>query len=59
MDYAIITQLKKDFYAQIGTLHSYTLPTEKSSLSVLTQEEIKELEQIWVELAVWKRSQDH
>lgn len=59
MDYSVITQLKKDFYAQISAVQSYTLPQSKPTLSILTPEELKELEQLWVELAVWKKSQSH
>lgn len=59
MDYSVITQLKKDFYAQISALQSYSLPQSKSTLSILTPEELKELEQLWVELAVWKKTQSH
>ncbi|MCG3722134.1 hypothetical protein EXA23_09630 [Vibrio cincinnatiensis] len=59
MDYAAITQLKKDFYAQISAFQSYPLSQEKTTLSLLTAEELKQLEQIWVELTVWKKSQSH
>ncbi|MGC9421448.1 hypothetical protein [Vibrio sp.] len=59
MDYAVITQLKKDFYAQIGAFQSHSLPQEKTTLSLLTSEELKQLEEIWVELTVWKKSQSH
>ncbi|WP_372449736.1 hypothetical protein [Vibrio metschnikovii] len=59
VDYSIISQLKKDFYAQISAFQSYALPQQTTTLSLLTEEELKELEQIWVELAVWKRSQSH
>ncbi|WCP81235.1 hypothetical protein PQE20_04365 [Vibrio harveyi] len=56
---SVITQLKKDFYSQIRALQSPKLPQVTSSLAVLTDEEIQELEAVWVELAVWKRSQTH
>ncbi|MCG3729100.1 hypothetical protein [Vibrio cincinnatiensis] len=59
MDYAVITQLKKDFYAQICAFQSYPLSQGKTTLSLLTAEELKQLEQIWVELTVWKKSQSH
>lgn len=59
MDYSAITQLKKDFYAQISAFQSYTLSQEKPTLSLLTAEELKELEQVWVELTVWKKTQSH
>ncbi|MBY8137514.1 hypothetical protein KW500_11840 [Vibrio fluvialis] len=59
MDYSVITQLKKDFYAQISALQSCSLPQTKPTLSILTAEELKELEQLWVELTVWKKTQSH
>lgn len=59
MDYSVIKQLKQDFYAQISALQSYALPQSKPTLAFLTPEELKELEQLWVELAVWKKTQSH
>ncbi|MCG7515535.1 hypothetical protein [Vibrio sp. MMH1-50] len=56
---SVITQLKRDFYSQIRALQSPKLPQVTSSLAVLTDEEIQELEAVWIELAVWKRSQTH
>ncbi|MBO0137441.1 MULTISPECIES: hypothetical protein [Vibrio] len=56
---SVILQLKKDFYSQIRALQSPNLPQVTSTLAVLTDEEIKELEAVWIELAVWKRSQTH
>ncbi|ELB2798511.1 hypothetical protein QNE48_004456, partial [Vibrio alginolyticus] len=56
---SVILQLKKDFYSQIRALQSPNLPQVTSTLAVLTDEEIQELEAVWIELAVWKRSQTH
>ncbi len=56
---SVILQLKKDFYSQIRALQSSNLPQVTSTLAVLTDEEIQELEAVWIELAVWKRSQTH
>ncbi|MGR5540242.1 hypothetical protein ACPV5V_16800 [Vibrio campbellii] len=55
----VISQLKKDFYSQIRALQAPTLPQVTSSLAVLTDEEIQELEAVWIELVVWKRNQKH
>ncbi|AGB10236.1 putative 3-demethylubiquinone-9 3-methyltransferase [Vibrio parahaemolyticus 3259] len=52
-------QLKKDFYSQIRAFQTPKLPQVTSTLAVLTDEEIQELEAVWIELAVWKRSQTH
>ncbi|WP_175443202.1 hypothetical protein [Vibrio sonorensis] len=56
---SLLTQLKKDFYAQISSLQSCTLPQSQPTLSLLTEEELQELEHVWVELSVWKRNQTH
>ncbi|MDF2154303.1 hypothetical protein [Vibrio sp. CAU 1672] len=55
----VITKLKKDFYSQIHALQSPKLPQVKSTLAVLTEEELQELENAWIELVVWKKSQAH
>lgn len=55
----VISQLKKDFYSQIRALQSPKMPQVTSSLAVLTEEEIQELEAVWIELKVWKRNQTH
>ncbi|ARV72929.1 hypothetical protein A8140_09470 [Vibrio campbellii CAIM 519 = NBRC 15631 = ATCC 25920] len=56
---SVISQLKKDFYSQIRAFQSPKLPQVTPTLAVLTDEEIQELEAVWIELAVWKRSQTH
>lgn len=53
------SQLRKDFYAQISHLQAYTLPQTKPTLSLLTEEELQELEAMWVEHSVWKIKQNH
>ncbi|UUM31636.1 hypothetical protein [Vibrio japonicus] len=53
------TQLRKDFYAQISLLQAYTLPQTKPTLSLLTEEELQELEAMWIEHFVWKTKQNH
>lgn len=57
MDNLIVAQLKKEFHAQLSALQAYSVPQSKPTLSLLTDEELRQLEQIWVELCVWKRSQ--
>ncbi|PFG56450.1 hypothetical protein ATG66_2783 [Vibrio sp. ES.051] len=56
---SVISQLKQDFYSQIRALQTPKLPQVTSTLAVLTDEEIQELEAVWIELTVWKRSQTH
>jgi hypothetical protein len=51
-----ITQLKKDFYQQI--LSSQT-PDTSSTLSLLTDEELAQIEKVWIELVIWQKSQSH
>ena len=53
-----ISQLKTDFYAHINAIQAYALPQTKPTLSLLTEEELQELETLWVELSVWKQQQD-
>ncbi|MEH0759929.1 hypothetical protein H4F20_09530 [Vibrio sp. 16] len=52
-------QLKKDFYAQISHLQSYCQPQTKPTLSLLTEEELRELESLWIEHFMWKTKQNH
>ncbi|WP_194435664.1 hypothetical protein [Vibrio fluminensis] len=53
----LLIQLKKDFYRNISALQANTLPHSEPTLNVLTDEELKELEHVWVELSVWQRNQ--
>ncbi|EMK6869365.1 hypothetical protein IG549_13840, partial [Vibrio cholerae] len=55
---SVVTQLKKEFYAQLSALQAHSAPQSKPTLSVLTDEELRQLEQIWIELSVWKKSQN-
>ncbi|RJX68370.1 hypothetical protein DZ860_17760 [Vibrio sinensis] len=56
---SLVLQLQRDFYAHINSLQAYTLPQTRPTLTVLTEEELKELENVWVELSVWQRKQTH
>ncbi|CAH1537395.1 MULTISPECIES: hypothetical protein [Vibrio] len=56
---SVISQLKKDFYSQIRALQSPKLPQVTSTLAVLSDEELQELENVWIELVVWKNKQTH
>ncbi|MCW8332923.1 hypothetical protein [Vibrio paucivorans] len=56
---SLISQLKKDFYARLNLLQRNALPHTKPTLSFLTEEELRELETVWVELSVWKVNQKH
>lgn len=53
-----LSQLREDFYAQISAVQSYALPQTKPTLSLLTDEELRELEACWIALSVWKNQQD-
>ncbi|MFM2590220.1 hypothetical protein [Vibrio sp. TBV020] len=53
-----ISQLRSDFYAHISAFQAYALPQTKPSLSLLSDEELRELETLWIELSVWKKQQD-
>ncbi|ENM5786684.1 hypothetical protein QSX70_002162 [Vibrio metoecus] len=57
MDNSVVAQLKKEFYAQLSALQTHSAPQSKPTLSVLTDEELRQLEQMWIELCVWKKSQ--
>ncbi len=54
-----VTQLRKNFYQQVRADKKYIIPEVCSTLSLLTDEELKQIEQAWVELAIWKKSQSH
>ena len=56
---SVISQLRKDFHEHIRAMQALRLPQVTSTLAVLTDEEIQELETVWVEFAVWKRRQTH
>ncbi|WP_167494616.1 MULTISPECIES: hypothetical protein [Vibrio] len=53
----VITSLKKEFKARIQSPKRNEAYATPSSLSFLTQEELSELENAWVQLAVWKKTQ--
>ena len=55
----MLLQLRKDFYSHISSLQAHTLPQSQPTLSVLTDDELKELEHVWVELSVWQLAQAH
>nr|WP_164711899.1 hypothetical protein [Vibrio zhugei] len=59
MEQEAIIQLKQDFYKRISLLQANAMPQCKPTLSFLTQEELKELEQVWIELTMWKNNQRH
>jgi len=53
-----ISQLRTDFYAHISAFQAYALPQTKPTLSFLSEEELRELETLWIEHSVWKHQQD-
>lgn len=54
---AVISQLKKDFYAHLRSSHGRHNSESSKTISILTKEELSELENVWIELAVWKKQQ--
>lgn len=50
-----VSQLKKDFHAHIQA--ATQKPEANSSISLLTREELTELESVWVQLCVWKQNE--
>ncbi|CAM3010863.1 hypothetical protein VIDI103191_13535 [Vibrio diazotrophicus] len=53
----MIYKLKEAFHEQISSLQPYSSTPSKSTLSLLTAEELKELEQIWIDFTMWKKTQ--
>lgn len=53
-----VSKLREDFYAHISAVQAYALPQTKPTLSLLTEEELRELEACWIALSVWKNQQD-
>ncbi|KII79495.1 hypothetical protein [Vibrio renipiscarius] len=56
---SILVQLRQEFYSHIRSLQAYAQPNSQPTLSVLTEDELKELEHAWIELSVWQRAQAH
>ncbi|MGR5094466.1 hypothetical protein ACPV5O_05675 [Vibrio maritimus] len=54
---AVISQLKKDFYAHLRSSNGASASSTSKTMSLLTEEELAELENVWVQLAVWKQKQ--
>lgn len=48
-----IAQLKKDFKSQIIAIDPKE--KERSTTSILTEEEMTELQNAWIQLAIWKQ----
>ena len=53
-----VAQLRDDFYAHLSAVQAYALPQTKPTLSLLTDEELRELEACWIALSMWKNQQD-
>ena len=49
-----ISQLRKDFQAKVNI--KQTGQCQLSSTSLLTDEELSELENVWVQLVTWKQA---
>ncbi|WGW01641.1 hypothetical protein QF117_12725 [Vibrio sp. YMD68] len=53
----LLSQFKKDFYTKLGFIHAEAQQVPDPTLSTLTEEELKVLESVWVELSVWQHNQ--
>ncbi|MGF1755349.1 hypothetical protein L4C33_17360 [Vibrio makurazakiensis] len=53
----VISNLKKEFHTRVKSQNSSERYQAPSSVSFLTQEELAELENAWVQLIVWKKAQ--
>ncbi|WED24212.1 hypothetical protein L3Q72_15120 [Vibrio sp. JC009] len=51
---AILSQLKKDFHAKLNDVQSEK--SNKSTIALLTEEELSELETVWIQHAIWKQN---
>ncbi|WP_237484120.1 hypothetical protein [Vibrio hippocampi] len=54
---AVISQLKKDFYAHLRSSDGRNSSENSTTIAILTKEELSELENVWIQLAVWKKQQ--
>ena len=53
----LISNLKKEFHTHVQSDNWGEKYSAKSSISTLTQEELTELENAWVQLVIWKQTQ--
>ncbi len=53
----VISNLKKEFHTHVQSDNWAKKYSAKSSISILTQEELAELENAWVQLIIWKQAQ--
>nr|WP_220503492.1 hypothetical protein [Vibrio splendidus] len=53
----VISNLKKEFHTRVRSDKWAEKYSAKSSISTLTQEELNELENAWVQLVIWKQTQ--
>ena len=53
----VISNLKKEFYTNVQSKKWSEQYSAKPSLSFLTQEELSELENAWIQLVIWKKQQ--
>ncbi|MEZ9314979.1 hypothetical protein [Vibrio lentus] len=53
----LISNLKKEFHTHVQSDKLGEKYSAKSSISTLTQEELTELENAWVQLVIWKQTQ--
>jgi hypothetical protein len=53
----VISNLKQEFHTHVQSDKWREKDSAKSSISTLTEEELTELENAWVQLAIWKQTQ--
>lgn len=53
----VISNLKKEFYSHVQSEQWADKYSAKSTMSLLTQEELTELENAWIQLVIWKKKQ--
>ncbi|WKY57066.1 hypothetical protein Q5H80_08635 [Vibrio sp. SNU_ST1] len=53
----VTSSLKKEFHTHVQSDKWAEKYSAKSSISILTREELAELENAWVQLIIWKQAQ--
>lgn len=54
----LILKLKEDFYVRLGLIPTESLSEADPTFSLLTEEELEQLELAWIELALWQEKQN-
>ena len=54
---SVVIKLRDDFYQQVSAEQASIFPSIKATLPLLTEEELQQLAQVWIDLIVWKQQQ--